>query len=77
MSKYDACKEEVSLALKRKGHDNPEKLASKLCSFWADENGVERNFARQGSRTEKQRTFALNFGELSIAEDYVEIPEQH
>ena len=74
MSKYTSCTEEVSLALKRKGHDNPKKLASKLCSFWADENGVERNFARQGSRTEKQRTFALNFGELSIAEDYVEIP---
>ena len=74
MSKYESCKSEVSLALKRKGYNEPEELASKLCSFWADENGIERNFARQGVRTEKQRTFALNFGELSVSEDIVEIP---
>ncbi len=31
--------------LKKKGFENWESMAAGMCKLWADENGVERNFA--------------------------------
>ncbi len=49
-------------------------MAAGMCKLWADENGVERNFAKQGVNKEETRTFAMTVGELSIGEDFVEFP---
>ena len=32
--------------LKKRGFDNPEEIAAGMCSMWAQENGVEREFQR-------------------------------
>ena len=37
--------------LKKRGFDNPEEIAAGMCSMWAEENGVEREFA-EGKSTE-------------------------
>ena len=48
--------------LKKRGFDNPEEIAAGMCSMWAQENGVEREFAE--SKTEPtRRSFALSVGE--------------
>ena len=48
--------------LKKRGFENPEEIAAGMCSMWAQENGVEREFAE--SKTEPtRRSFALSVGE--------------
>jgi hypothetical protein len=48
--------------LKKRGFDNPEEIAAGMCSMWAQENGVEREFAE--TKTEPtRRSFALSVGE--------------
>ena len=74
MSEYDNCIVQTGQSLKKKGFENYEAMAAGMCKLWADENGVERNFAKQGINQEETRTFAMTVGELSIGEDYVEFP---
>ena len=74
MSEYDKCILQTGQSLKKKGHENWESMAAGMCKLWADENGVERNFAKQGINQEETRTFAMTVGELSIGEDFVEFP---
>ena len=46
--------------LKKRGFENPEEIAAGMCSMWAQENGVEREFA-EGKDTEPvRRSFALS-----------------
>ena len=58
---YDKCKTSVSATLKKRGFDNHDTLAAGMCSMWANENGVEREFAGDGSKPTNaiQRTFAM------------------
>ena len=49
--------------LKKRGFDNPEEIAAGMCSMWAQENGVEREFAEGKSTEPTQRTFALSMGD--------------
>ena len=74
MSEYEKCTLETGQSLKKKGFEDWETMAANMCKLWADVNGVERNFARQGINKEATRTFAMTVGELSIGEDYVEFP---
>ena len=74
MSEYDKCIVQTGQSLKKKGFENYEAMAAGMCKLWADENGVERNFAKQGINKEETRTFAMTVGELSIGEDFVEFP---
>jgi len=74
MSEYDNCIVQTGQSLKKKGFENHEAMAAGMCKLWADENGVERNFAKQGINQEETRTFAMTVGELSIGEDFVEFP---
>jgi len=74
MSEYDKCIVQTGQTLKKKGFENHEAMAAGMCKLWADENGVERNFAKQGVNKEETRTFAMTVGELSIGEDFVEFP---
>ena len=49
--------------LKKRGFDNSEEIAAGMCSMWAQENGVEREFA-EGKDTEPvRRSFALSVSE--------------
>ena len=74
MSEYDKCTLQTGQILKKKGFENWESMAAGMCKLWADENGVERNFARDDIKKESTRTFAMTVGELSIGEDFVEFP---
>ena len=74
MSEYDKCTLQTGQILKKKGFDNWESMAAGMCKLWADENGVERNFAKDDIKKEETRTFAMTVGELSIGEDFVEFP---
>ena len=65
---------ETGQLLKKKGFENWESMAAGMCKLWADENGVERNFARDDIKKDSTRTFAMTVGELSIGEDFVEFP---
>ena len=48
--------------LKKRGFDNSEEIAAGMCSMWAQENGVEREFAEGMSTEPTQRTVALSKG---------------
>ena len=74
MSEYDKCTSQTGIILKKKGIENWESMAAGMCKLWADENGVERNFARDDIKKDSTRTFAMTVGELSIGEDFVEFP---
>ena len=74
MSEYDKCTLQTGKILKKKGFEKWETMAANMCKLWADENGVERNFARDDIKKESTRTFAMTVGELSIGEDFVEFP---
>ena len=61
---YEKCKTSVSATLKKRGFDDPSELAAGMCSMWATENGVERQFAADGMPTEPvRRTFGISLGE--------------
>ena len=49
--------------LKKRGFDNPEEIAAGMCSMWAQENGVEREFAEGKSTEPVRRSFALEVAE--------------
>jgi len=61
---YDKCKMTVGKTLKKRGFDNHAELAADMCIMWADENGVEREFAVEGKSKEPiSRSFALSIGD--------------
>ena len=74
MSEYEKCKLETAQTLKKRGIENYESMAAGMCKLWADDNGVERNFARDRANEEQTRSFAVGVGELSTVEDFVEFP---
>jgi len=60
---FEKCMMNTKANLKKRGFDNPEEIAAGMCSMWAQENGVEREFA-EGKDTEPiQRSFALAVAE--------------
>ena len=59
MSEYKRCTLETGQLLKKKGFENWESMAAGMCKLWADENGVERNFARDDIKKDSTRTFAM------------------
>jgi hypothetical protein len=65
MSKYEKCMATIVPTLKKRGFDNHDKLAANMCNMWADENGVEREFAIDGKSSAEpvSRSFALSLGE--------------
>ena len=42
---FEKCMIQTKSNLKKRGFDNPEEIAAGMCSMWAQENGVEREFA--------------------------------
>ena len=46
--------------LKKRGFDNPDEIASGMCNMWAQENGVEREFAEETNTEPVRRSFALS-----------------
>ena len=74
MSEYEKCKLETAQTLKKRGIENYESMAAGMCKLWADDNGVERNFARDRANEEQTRSFAVGVGELTTVEDFVEFP---
>ena len=60
---FEKCMINTKANLKKRGFDNPEEIAAGMCSMWAQENGVEREFA-EGKDTEPiRRSFALSVAE--------------
>ena len=58
---FDKCMLDTKANLKKRGFDNPEEIAAGMCTMWAEENGVEREFAGESKSSEpKQRSFALS-----------------
>jgi hypothetical protein len=53
----------VKATLKKRGFDNSEEIAAGMCNMWAQENGVEREFAEGKTIEPVQRSFALSLGE--------------
>jgi len=60
---FEKCMMKTKANLNKRGFDNPEEIAAGMCSMWAQENGVEREFA-EGKDTEPiRRSFALAVAE--------------
>jgi len=60
---FEKCMIQTKSNLKKRGFDNHEEIAAGMCSMWAEENGVEREFAEGKSMEPTRRTFALSMGE--------------
>jgi len=60
---YEKCMIATKATLKKRGFDNPEEMAAGMCSMWAHENGVEREFAEDKTIEPVQRSFALSVNE--------------
>ena len=56
---FEKCMIQTKANLKKRGFENPEEIAAGMCSMWAEENGVEREFAEDKNIEPTQRTFAL------------------
>ena len=56
---YDKCVTTVSKTLEKRGIDNHVETAQNMCSIWAEENGVEREFGRTTPEEPLRRSFAL------------------
>ena len=54
---------QTKATLKKRGFDNHEEIAAGMCSMWAEENGVQREFAEGKSTEPTRRTFGMNIGE--------------
>jgi hypothetical protein len=68
---YEKCVTTVSKTLEERGIDDHEKTAQNMCSIWADENGVEREFGRTTSKEPVRRSFALtveNNADITLTE---------
>jgi len=60
---FEKCMISTKASLKKRGFENHEEIAAGMCSMWAEENGVEREFAEAKSTEPTRRTFALSMGE--------------
>ena len=60
---YQKCMTSVKATLNKRGFDNSEEIAAGMCNMWAQENGVEREFAESKTIEPVQRSFALSLGE--------------
>ena len=60
---FEKCMIQTKSNLKKRGFENPEEIAAGMCSMWAEENGVEREFAEGTHVAPVQRTFALEVSE--------------
>ena len=60
---FEKCMISTKASLKKRGFENHEEIAAGMCSMWAEENGVEREFAEGKSTEPTRRTFALSMGE--------------
>jgi hypothetical protein len=56
MSQIKKCVSELSVRLKKSGIEKYQSMATNMCSMWADENGVEKEFG-SGNIEETQKTF--------------------
>ena len=68
---YNKCVINVSKTLQKRGFDNHEEQAQDMCTMWAEENGVEREFGRTTSKEPRRRSFALGLEQddsLTISE---------
>ena len=57
---YEKCIIATKATLKKRGFDNPEEIAAGMCTMWAQENGVEREFAGEKTIEPTRRSFALS-----------------
>ena len=64
---YDKCKELVKSNLKKRGFEDCEEMAADMCNMWAQENGVEREFANI-KLDPVRRTFGVSFENSSTLE---------
>ena len=60
MSQIKKCVSELGMRLKKRGIEKHQAMAQNMCSMWADENGIEREFG-VGSLDETRKTFAMEF----------------
>ena len=60
MSQINKCVSQLGANLKKRGIKNSEAMATNMCTMWADENGVEKEFGTSIVE-ETQKTFALDF----------------
>ena len=60
---FEKCMISTKASLKKRGFENHEEIAAGMCSMWAEENGVEREFAEGKSTEPTRRTFALSLGD--------------
>jgi len=60
---FEKCMIQTKATLKKRGFDNHEEIAAGMCSMWAEENGVQREFAEGKSTEPTRRTFGMNIGE--------------
>ena len=60
---FEKCMIQTKSNLKKRGFENPEEIAAGMCTMWAQENGVEREFAEGTHVAPVQRTFALEVSE--------------
>ena len=60
---YEKCIISTKASLKKRGFENHEEIAASMCSMWAEENGVEREFAEGKSIEPVRRSFALAVAE--------------
>ena len=60
MSQLKKCVSELGMRLKKRGIEKHQAMAQNMCSMWADENGIEREFG-VGNLDETRKTFALEF----------------
>tara|TARA_R110000824_G_scaffold153490_3_gene325141 strand:- start:5455 stop:6708 length:1254 start_codon:yes stop_codon:yes gene_type:complete len=59
---FEKCMTSVKATLNKRGFGNSEEIAAGMCSMWAQENGVEREFA-ETPKEPIRRSFALSVGE--------------
>jgi len=60
---FEKCMIQTKSNLKKRGFENPEEIAAGMCTMWAQENGVEREFAEGKSTEPTRRTFGMNVAE--------------
>jgi len=83
MSRMKKCVNELGMRLKKRGIEKHQVMAQNMCSMWADENGIEKEFGflqhGVGNFEETRKTFALEFSiedievvDTDIVEDITE-----
>jgi len=64
---FEKCMIATKATLNKRGFDNSEEIAAGMCNMWAQENGVEREFAGEKTIEPIRRSFALStLGESDV-----------